>query len=260
MELNWQFVLTFLVWVPVGIWIYTVLSWMIMNDIDTGPGILGIGAALGLGMATSFAPNRDIIWLPFTLSVLTILIYPLVNDSWRKYQLHLIEVDQIDSVYERLRFNRGDVYGRIRLSEKLYEQGIRHPAIALLDGALKGQPKDLFQNELNHLANWKRDLNGIPVRTEALCFRCGHLNKLGDCFCTQCGAEFLLDLVRRRWVGFTGWGILFTVWGLLGLAVGTAPFLLSDQVTPTVRIGIGIGAISLAIISLIVVAMRGVGA
>lgn len=258
MVVTWQFILTFLVWLPVGVCIYTVISWMVMDEIDSGVGILALGAAFGLGIATSFAPDRTIVWLPFSMAVVTVLAYPFVSESWRKYQLFQIDVEQIETIYERLKVNRGDVYGMMRLSEKLYERGVQHPAIALLDGALRGQPKDLFQNELKLLANWKRDLGTVPLRTETTCVRCGMANGVGVCFCLRCDSEFLLDIVRKRWVGFSAWGLLFAVWGVLAVCFAVAPFVTSDSTAPAVRLGLGIVAVTIALASFGVLIVKGV--
>ncbi len=153
----------------------------------------------------------------------------------------------METIYERMRGNRADVYGMTTLAQSIYDRGLVHPAIALMDGALMGQPKDLFQNEFKALARWKLDLGGVPLRTETVCLQCGAANAGGVCFCHRCGAEYLLDLVRRRYVGFTGWGLLFGTWAVLAGCVAAAPFLVSDQVATEVRLGVGIVAVAVAL-------------
>lgn len=258
MEFNLPFILAFLVWVPVGIWIYVAVSWMVMSDIDTGVGIIAIGAGLGLGIGTSFAPDRSLAWIPFTVAVLTVCLFPIVNESFRRYMLFKIDIEQIEEIYGRLRTNRDDVYGMIRMSEVLYGMGMHHPAIALLEGALKDRPKDMFPSETRTLDGWKRGLGQIPLRRESVCLGCGAGNAPAQFFCRRCGADFLLDMARRRWVGFSSWSLLFSVWGLLAIGVAAAPFLASSQVTPEIRLAAGVIALLTALGGFAVLALRGV--
>lgn len=258
MEISPPLVLAFLVWVPVGIWIYAVISWMVMADMDTGTGIIALGAAIGLGISTSFAPDRSIAWIPFTVAVLTVALFPLVNESYRKYMLFKIDIEQIEDIYSRLRVNRDDVYGMIRLSEVLYGMGMQHQAITLLESALRERPKDLFPSETRTLDGWQRNLGKIPLRRETACLACGTGNSPAQFFCRKCGAEFLLEMARRRWVGFSSWALLFSVWGLLAIAVAAAPFLGSSQVTPEIRLVAGIVALVVALGGFGMLAWRGV--
>ncbi len=251
-------ILAFAVWVPVGVWVYTVIGWLVMDEVDTSVGLLALGVGISLGVAGSFAPDRSYAWVPFSVALVTVILYPLVNESWRKHELFKIELERIGNIYERLRMNRADVYGKTTLAMLMYERGLLHPAAALMSGALKGQPKDLFQNEFKALARWQQELGGVPLRTETQCLRCGVSNAGEDCFCRRCGAEYLVDLVRRRYVGFTGWGMLLGVWAVLAGCVAAAPFLVSNQVSPEVRLGVGIGAVVVAMAGLGIFVSKGV--
>jgi hypothetical protein len=235
------------VWIPVGVWIFMVIGWMIMAEIDGWVGLVMIGLALGLALTGSFMPIKGLAWLPLVMSTLTILAWSGLQESWRRYQLFVIDVERVEDIYEQMGGRGSDIYGMARMSEVLYARGMVHPAIALLDGALKGQPKDLFAAELKTLAGWKHDLGSTPLRTMIPCPSCSRTNPGGSCFCLGCGRPFLLDLLRRRWVGFSAWGLLFAVWGLLAVAVVATPWLTRPTVAPEIRLGVGIVAIVTAL-------------
>ncbi len=83
-------ILAFAVWVPVGVWIYTVIGWLVMGDVETSTGLLGLGVGVSLGLAGSFAPDRSYAWLPFSIALVTVILYPIVNESWRRHELFKI--------------------------------------------------------------------------------------------------------------------------------------------------------------------------
>lgn len=255
--LLWHQILALLVWLPVGVWVYTVIGWLVMDEVEPPIGWAALVVGIGLGLATSLAPSRELCWVPFSVAVITVVLAPGVMEAWRRYEMFRIDVEKADGIYERLRVNRGDVYAMTKLSEVLYERGVIHPAIALLDGALKGQPQELFQNEMKILGRWRRDLGSLPLRTEVACPRCGTINGAGV-FCQRCGGEFLLDLMRRRSVGFGGWGFVMGVWLVLAGLVAAGPFLLTDTVGPEVRLGAGILAMLVALGALGAFVWRGV--
>jgi hypothetical protein len=240
-------VLAFAVWVPVGVWIYTVIGWLVMDDVEPVAGLIALGVGVSLGVSGSFAPDRSYAWLPFSIALITVVLYPIVNESWRRHELFKIELERVGDIYERLGGNRSDVYGKATLALMLYDRGLVQAAAALMDGALKGQPKDLFQNEFKALARWQHELGGVPLRTVTQCLRCGAENASSDCFCRRCGARYLMDLFERRYVGFRGWAMLLVVWGVLAGCVAAAPFVVSDNVSTEVRLGVGIGAVVVAL-------------
>src|SRR5437016_492008 len=90
------------VWIPVGVWIVSLLNWSIVGDIDGVSGFLGICTALLLGFFTFRPPVPGLEPYIFGAVLLSVVIYPFARAGMNRKQLTTIDVDGIEQGYALL--------------------------------------------------------------------------------------------------------------------------------------------------------------
>jgi len=232
-----------LVWLPIAGWVLSMIGWMIMDEVDTLFGIIAVGLALGLGFATVKPPAPGLNWIPFLAVCLTMAFYFPVREGIRRWELIAIDLDQMRGCYERLAMRPGDVYAIVKMSDILASRGRTVQAVQLLEGAISGQPKNLFDDEWKTVNKWKMSLGGQTITPGTTCPKCGRLNMPGQYLCSGCGSQHLLELARGGVAGFSQWRLAFFGWSLLaGMAV----------VFPYLQVGTGgvVAKIAVALVGL----------
>lgn len=190
-----------LIWIPVAIWIVSLVHWMIMGDIDVGSGILGVCIAFALGFLGLNPPNPDLAPVFFLAALGTVILAPITRASMNRSQLTALEVEAIGRAYELLATKPDNMGAKFRLARSLYNKGIRAHAIAIGEDALKIAPERMFPEEFRLLKQWKeREVGHKDTHERIRCFECGIPNFPGTIFCSHCGAPYLLDYAQGRWM------------------------------------------------------------
>lgn len=196
----WAFAAGCLVWVPIAIWVISMIHWMVQGDIDAGFGFLGIAAGLTLGGMTVFVPNPDIAPYLLIAATSTIVAFPVVRRIANRHALAQLDVEQVERAYEMLDEKPNNLAANLRLARVLYDRGVCGHAIVIAEEALKGVPPTYFQDEARMLRQWKLDTTEPKHFRELPCFRCGALNPPGVIYCSKCASPFLLDYAKGRWL------------------------------------------------------------
>lgn len=233
-----------IVWIPISIWVLTLVGWMITAEVEVGQGLLGIAAAMVLGFFTLQPPHPEMAPLFALAAFATIFLAPVSRLVVHRSLTNQLEVEAIERAYELLSEKPENTGAKVKLARAAYGKGIRLHAIAIADAALKGQNERLFQEELRILSQWKAAEPGPPTPERIRCIECGIPNFPGAVFCDRCGAPFLLDYAKGRFVKSTvvrrvlaGW--LVAVAALVGIP--TAAVTLTPALAATVIVLLLVG-------------------
>ncbi len=232
-----------LVWGPIAIWVYGLISWTVMGEIDALFGIVGAMLGIVLGAAIMLQPNPQL--APFlVVGVFTLVaIFPWLRSIAQKRELAMIDIDAIERAYEQLQ-ERPDGFGpRIRIARLIYARGLHGHAIVLAEETLKPLPRSIVEDDMRQLRLWK--LAAQPHDFQSItCVDCGRENPPGTLFCSRCRAPILLFHARGAWTGRKTTRKLLAAWvacmaGMVGipLAATTMPPAMSGVVVSLLLLG-----------------------
>ena len=216
-----------LVWVPVCIWIVSLIGWMVQGDIDFGSGMVGIFMGFALGVLTMSPPKKELTPLLFAAVLLTVVFFPLVRSALNKRALDKLDMEAMENVYEMLRLRPDNSALQFKLARMLYVKGMRGHAFVIGREAISHLPRQAFEEEHRTIDGWARAPMPPDLMRPLACIECGHSNEPGVIFCPKCHSALLLDYVKGRFVGRGQARKLLSVWaaimaGLVGIPFASA--------------------------------------
>lgn len=222
------------VWLPVSIWVVSLIHWMIQGDIDVLLGVAGSIIGLGLGMLTVKPPDPS--YSPiFLCAILAVMVlYPFLLKLLNDRAHSAIDVDLIRRAYEGIDENPNNFGARWRLAQQLYNRGVYGHALQIADDLLENADTDIFQDEIKILNRWKEQIHPDEIRSLP-CLECGNMNAPGEIYCSRCHSKFLLDYAKGKWLGYRSMRRLISVWiaavsGLVGIPTALAGLRPSQSV------------------------------
>ncbi|MBS1717212.1 MAG: hypothetical protein JSS72_05730 [Armatimonadetes bacterium] len=192
-------VMSIVIWIPITVWIISMVHWAVSGEIDVLTAFLGVCTALGLGILAIVPPAPFCTPLASAAAFLTVLLYPYFRNMNEKRQLGALEVQGVEKAYEQLAFRPDNVGAKLKLAKLLWGRGLYGYAIAISEKTLRGLPENVFHEEFKMLTSWKNQFREKP--TSLPCLDCGTQNDPGNLHCKRCGAPFLLYYARGAWLG-----------------------------------------------------------
>ncbi len=222
---GWLFA-SIVVWIPVSIWVVSLIHWMIQGDIDVLSGFAGSVIGLVLGMLTVKPPfpNSSFLFLGAILAVM--FMYPFIKNTVDARAHQAIDVDIIRRAYEGIDENPNNFGARWRLAQQLYHRGVYGHALQIADDLLAKADQEIFHDEIKLLNKWKDQIRPDEIRPLP-CLECGWMNEPGEVYCHRCNSKFLLDYAKGKWLGYRSMRRLISVWiaavsGLVGIPTALA--------------------------------------
>lgn len=217
-------VLGCLVWIPIAIWVMSLVGWTIQGDVDFLTGIVGVAMGIVLGVLTMNPPRKELSPLLFTAVLLTVVFFPLVRAALNKRALDRLDVEAMENVYTALRLRPDNHALRFKLARLIYVKGLRGHAFVIAKEALKHMPASMFIEEHRVVNSWSR----VPPQPDLMrplpCIECGTMNAAGNLFCTRCFSPFLMDHSKGRWIGKGHARKLMAVWAAVMAGLVGVPF------------------------------------
>lgn len=189
------------VWVPIAVWVVSLIHWAIQGDVDVISALVGIcvGLALGLTAITAKEPYMPPLILAGVL--VTSIAFPVVRTTLNKRALDQIDIEAIEKAYEQLRLQPTNAAAKFKLAKTIYNKGMPAHALALAEDAIQGMPEAIFPEENRILKSWRHYRIAPNQKGPLACVDCGVYNQPGMTHCQRCRAPFLLDNARGSWVG-----------------------------------------------------------
>lgn len=205
-----------LAWVPIAIWVYALVSWSIMGEIDALLGILGAFMGLVVGVAIMLQPNEDL--TPYlVLTVFSMVaLFPSLRSYHHRRELAQIDIDAMADAYEQLSLRPGNLGSTMRIARVAQQRGWVAHAVAIAEPALAQFPKAIVADELREVNAWRHQVQ--PHHQHNLtCLECAAPNPPGQLWCMKCGTAVLLGHARGAWLGTRTARRLLAAW-LAGVA------------------------------------------
>lgn len=242
-----------LIWIPIAVFAVCLVHWMIGQDIDVITGLVGLMVLAALGITAIKPPIPIASPLSFAAVVATGIGLPFVRAAMNQRELRSIDIDGIHRAYEGLASRPGNILSIFKLAQHVYKIGLPGHAITLADSVLPQMPISHFRDEHRLVARWRKA--GIPPESlNALsCVDCGTMCAAGQTHCPSCGARFLYDRARGRFIGKGVGPKLIAVWLAL---VGCLAGIPAASTLPPLLAMLSIVAIMVAAVVFIVVAFR----
>lgn len=228
--------------VPLAVWLVRSISWMVMGEMDPLIGIPSIFVSFMLAFVAMNPPAPHFSPLAFLTSVTMVAMYPPLKRHMEKREGIRLEIDQIERAYRLIKHKPDQAYLKFRLAEALYMRGMVAQACALGQSALLQMPKGVFPDEHRALSKWVQHASGSP---EVTCLKCGRKGDPSDVFCAGCGAPFLLDYARGKWLGSNLVAQLIAAWALATVGIVGIPFVLSLKLNSSVSNALIVAQIAL---------------
>jgi len=184
------------IWVPLLIWITSLVHWIIQGDVDPISGMLGIGLGFGMGVVALKPPIPILSQISFFLVVATVCVYPVAAGFFNKHQLRSLDVENVAKAYRLIGQRPDSPLAKQKLAESIYRLGMIGHAVTIAQEALAYIPERIALDEHRLLRRWKEA--GIPPDTmkPINCVECHTPCPPGWTHCRNCGAQFLLDRAR----------------------------------------------------------------
>jgi hypothetical protein len=239
-QLASQGVLAMTVLIPLSFWVYSLISWMITDEVEFIYGFFGLVLAL---MAGGFVIMRaaDPISPYVNGAVWTlVLLYPFYLQYKRRRELILLDFEAMENAYEQLSFRPNNLGAVMRIATVAFKYGAREHAILAAEKALEPFPRQHVADDWRQVTFW-RSYGDLDETKIIRCQKCGRPVEPGPVFCPECGYWYLLAYVRGQWTDSDMGKRLLVVWlwailALVGLIVvrGSGP----QSVVITASVGI----------------------
>ncbi len=243
----WTALLGFATIVPVAIWFVSSISWMVMGDMEPIIGIPTIIIAFGLAFVAMSPPSPGMSPIAFASTLGMVIVYPVVKRQMENRESIRFEIDEIDKAYSMIKQKPDQAYLKFKLAEGLYRRGMVAQACAIAGHALQQMPKGLFPDEHRAVTRWTHHQVGPP---EVPCMQCGATNRPGEVFCSACGAPYLADYARGKWLGSNLAARLIAAWVAAVVSLVGVPSVIALKFSPLLS-GTLIG-VQLAVCGLVV--------
>ena len=205
------------VWVPIAVWVISMVHWMVTAEIETPFGLVAIGVAIGLGVVTASPPAPWLSPLIFTAVMVTVVVFPFVRTAVNRHALAAIDIEQLEKHYEALRMRPDNAGAMIKMAELLYIRGFPAYAVAIGERALVNLPVNLFRAEHQMVSAWKMQGASAPKGRLFPCLHCGFGNDPSEINCQQCGYPYVVEMAKGKWLGTGSGRKLIAVW--IGLVI-----------------------------------------
>ncbi len=203
-----------------------------MGEIDLISGVFGIWAVIGLGYITFKPPRPELSPLAFGLVVVSLISYPFIRSAMERRELRSIDVESVQKAYESLSLRPNNPLAKFKLARLIYGMGFPGHAVTIAEDALAYLPEHMFLEEHKLLKRWKPLVTKPDSYRPIPCVECGTPNAPGLIHCQSCGAPFLLDRLKGKFLPSALGRRLVAAWvamvfGLLGIPAATtlAPML-----------------------------------
>lgn len=187
-----------MIWFPITVIVVTLLHWMIVLEVDTIVGFLGIVGSICAG---AVALDPPLAWLSPVLFLSVLggsILLPVARAAGDRQDLRRIDREQLEGTWEAIQASQKNVMAMMRMAQAAAEQGWTSQAAAIAERALEGMPQQMFHHEYGALHKWKSQGPPTSEAAEFACLKCGFVNTPGDMVCARCHSAYVLDRVLAR--------------------------------------------------------------
>lgn len=199
------------VWLPIAVWVYSLITWSIMDEIEPWIGLPGAVLGIALGVAIMLQPNEQLTPLLIIGLVSMMIAFPALRSYHNKREFAKIDLQSMEDAYEQLSFRSGNLGAAMRIARIAYRRGWVGHAVAVAEPVVNAFPKEIVSDELRELRSWKAQMQQHHNHS-LMCLECGVANPPGNLWCKSCGAPVLLAHAKGAWLGSSSARRLMAAW------------------------------------------------
>jgi hypothetical protein len=187
------------VWIPVAIWVYSMISWMVLGEIDVIFGTAAVGLALVLGFLTSSPTDPRMAPLFFVAIISMICVWPFLLAGANARIEWISRIDEVERAYERLDSNAKDPGALFKLANALRKFGLEGAAIRMGEQSVAKLDKKYFGQYIEEVEKWKSSIADPDPFRPTQCPACKMKNGPGIPYCPRCGEKQYLAIANQFW-------------------------------------------------------------
>ncbi len=216
-----------LIWIPLAIWIISLMRWMISGEVDLILGLAGMGMAVLLGYIAINPPAPQVSIMAFIAVVGTIIMFPFVSSAMNKRSLKAMDVEDVERAYYALKLRPDNVAAKFKIARMLYDMGYPGHALRIAENCIAAMPQAFFFEEHRLIMRWRNTPTSPRAFDPLPCLDCRHSNPPGDVNCAACGAPFLLDRLKGKVLPSALGKRLMAAWIVMVAALAGLPLIAS---------------------------------
>lgn len=206
-----RFLLGIITVFPVLIWSVYLVWEMISGDIDTIAGLMGLAAAVIIGVAAVAPAFFRYLGVIAFASYASLIVVPLARRLQSLQEVKDYHIESLEKAYHTLGMKPGNPGLIFRIARILYDFGRTDAAIAVGGSVIENLSPRFFPDEHRQIRDWRHYASPTPPQA-FVCPRCGYANKPGDVFCQKCAAPFFIDLCRGKTEASSLNGRMMSIW------------------------------------------------
>jgi hypothetical protein len=237
-----------LIWIPVGVWVFSIVGWLIMGEIDLITGIVALGVVLGMAFLALNPSTREFSPYLLVASLTSVAMYPFVRRGLAKRESKSMDIEALERAYEALRLRPDNPISKFTIARGCYALGMPGHALRIGENALGQMPVGYFPEEHRTVRRWQAVAQNPTYFEPIACVECQTMNIPGNVHCAACGAPFLLDRARGRVFSQSTGKRLLSVWMALVILICGIPASSKLEIGPQIAALFGMFAVATAMI------------
>jgi hypothetical protein len=222
-----SFVLGCLIWIPLAIWIVSLMRWMVGGEVDLILGIFGIAMAVLLGYIAINPPAPQYSVFAFVAVAGTVVMFPFVRAAMNRRGLRALDVEDLERAYNAVRTRPDNVAAKFKIARMIYDMGYPGHALRIAENCIATMPQAFFLEEHRLVMRWRNTPTAPRAFDPLPCIECGQSNPPGNVNCSACGAPFLLDRIRGKLLPASLGKRLMAAWIVMVAALAGLPLIAS---------------------------------
>ncbi|MFN8139164.1 MAG: hypothetical protein U0R49_05150 [Fimbriimonadales bacterium] len=235
---------------PAAIWIFSLVGWMIQDEIGPLEGWISIGVVLGLVVMAFTSKNETFSLISATSLWLGGAIYPFVKIAHTNRENLKIDVELMQAAYSQLDQKNNNVGAKVQLAKLLYKRGAYAHAIHLLTEATSAAP-ELLDEERRTLRMWESLHGKVAESRQIRCPKCSKLTPGTERYCRGCTGPVLIYAAGGLNVMSTAPMKMFYIW-----AAAVSIIVLVPGLAMTLPAGVAIGCILAVVAVALILILR----
>jgi hypothetical protein len=220
-----SFVLGCLIWIPLAIWVVSLVRWMITGDVDVLLGLPGIILAVAIGYLALVPPAPIYSAIAFVIVCSTVIMYPFMSTAMTRRNLKAIDLEDLERAYGALHQRPDNWAAKFKIARLLYEMGYPGHALRIAENCAASMPQAFFIEEHRLIARWRMTPTHPKAFDPLPCIECGQSNPPGNVHCAACGAPFLLERIKGKLLPSTLGKKLLAAWIVMVAVIAGLPLV-----------------------------------
>ncbi|HSI73310.1 MAG TPA: zinc ribbon domain-containing protein [Fimbriimonas sp.] len=222
-----SFLLGCMIWIPLAIWVISLVRWMVSGEVDVVLGLPGILLGVVIGYVALVPPAPIFSAIAFVVVCSTVIMYPFMSKAMTTRSLKSIDMEDLERAYHALQLRPDNWAAKFKIATLLYNMGYPGHALRIAEACIATMPQTFFVEEHRQVMRWRMTPTHPKAFDPISCIECGQSNPPGNVHCAACGSPFLLDRIRGKLLPSTLGKKLLAAWIVMVAVIAGLPLVAS---------------------------------